>query len=518
MFSIRSVLSVGFMTLISRVLGFVREMLVAQWFGTSAVADAWFVAQRLPNLFRRLFAEGAFNSAFVPMFAGRLEQAGQAEARAFAERVLAAMLIFMLLLTALAEIAMPLLILVIAPGFYEEPDKFALTILLTSICFPYLLFMFLAALFGGILNSLNHFGHAAAAPILLNLVLTLGLIFVAPQLDDPVFVLAWGETFAGLLQFLWLYIVAAKLGYGLRLPWPKITAEIKQVAKLMVPGMVSGGAQQISIAIATILASLQDQAVSYLSYADRLYQLPLALVGAAIGVVLLPVLSRAIRGGRDAEGMAAFNRSLEFGLLLILPATVGLIVAAEPIVRVVYERGQFTAAATANTALALMAISVGLPAYVLNKTLQPGFFARGDTVTPFRYSMITIVTDMSICVAFFFLLRPYGIGFVGIALGTGIASWLNCTLLYRTLRKRGFLVLDQRVKRNLPRYLVANAAMAGVLIGGQHLLAPQLNGTLIWQVAALCALVGTAAAVYFLLVFALGAYTLSDFKRNALRR
>ncbi len=180
MFSIRSVLSVGFMTLISRVLGFVREMLIAHWFGTSAVADAWFVAQRLPNLFRRLFAEGAFNSAFVPMFAGRLEQSGQAEARAFAERVMASMLVFMLLLTALAEIGMPLLILVIAPGFHDDPDKFALTVLLTSICFPYLLFMFLAALFGGILNSLNHFGHAAAAPILLNVVLTLGLIFVAP--------------------------------------------------------------------------------------------------------------------------------------------------------------------------------------------------------------------------------------------------------------------------------------------------------------------------------------------------
>ncbi len=181
----------------------------------------------------------------------------------------------------------------------------------------------------------------------------------------------------------------------------------------MVPGMVSGGAQQISIAIATILASLQDQAVSYLSYADRLYQLPLALVGAAIGVVLLPVLSRSIRGGREAEGMAAFNRSLEFGLLLILPSAIGLIVVAEPIVRVVYERGEFTADATRNTALALMAISVGLPAYVLNKTLQPGFFARGDTVTPFRYAMITIVTDMAICIAFFFLLRRWGIGYVG---------------------------------------------------------------------------------------------------------
>src|SRR5215475_12643829 len=339
MFSIRSVLSVGFMTLISRALGFVREMLIAHWFGTSAVADAWFVAQRLPNLFRRLFAEGAFNSAFVPMFAGRLEQGGAPVARVFGERVLASMLAFLLLLTILAELFMPLVVIVFAPGFHDDPAKFQLTVLLTSICFPYLLFICLAAMFGGILNSLHHFGHAAAAPILLNLVLTLGLIFVAPYLEQPAYVLCWGETIAGVLQFLWMYVVAAKLGFDLKLP---------------VPGLVSGGLAQISIMIATILASLQDQAVSYLSYADRLYQLPLSLVGAAIGVVLLPVLSRAIRGGREAEAMAAFNRSLEFAALLILPASVGLIVAAEPIIRTLYQHGAFPADATHNTARARM--------------------------------------------------------------------------------------------------------------------------------------------------------------------
>jgi putative peptidoglycan lipid II flippase len=513
MFSIRSVLNVGLMTLASRVLGFVRDVLIASILGTGPAADAWFVAQRLPNLFRRLFAEGAFNSAFVPMFAGRLEAGGHAVARGFAERVLASMLAFLLLLTILAEIAMPLLIIVFAPGFYDDPGKFGLTILLTSICFPYLLFMCLAALLGGILNSLHHFGHAAAAPILLNVVLTLGLIFVAPHVEQPALVLAWGESLAGVLQFLWLYLVAAKLGYGLKLPWPRIDAEIRQVVRLMVPGLVSGGLAQISIMIATILASLQDQAVSYLSYADRLYQLPLSLVGAAIGVVLLPVLSRAIRAGREAEAMAAFNRSLEFAALLILPSSVGLIVAGEPIVRVLYERGAFTPEATHNTALALMAISIGLPAFVLNKALQPGFYAREDTVTPFKYSVITIVTDITICLSLF-----WKIGFIGIALGTGLAAWINASLLYRTLRKRGFLVLDGRLKRNLPRLLAANLVMAGVLAGGQHLLAPWLAGAEAERIASLCVLVGAAAAIYFLMVLLLGAYTLTDLKRHALRR
>jgi putative peptidoglycan lipid II flippase len=331
-------------------------------------------------------------------------------------------------------------------------------------------------------------------------------------------VLAWGETFAGLLQFIWLYVVAAKLGYGLRLPWPRINAETKRMAKLMVPGLVSGGLAQISITIATILASLQDHAVSYLSYADRLYQLPLALIGAAIGVVLLPVLSRAIRGGREAEAMAAFNRSIEFGLLLILPSSVGLIVTAEPIVRVLYERGAFSAEATHNTALALMAISIGLPAFVLNKALQPGFFAREDTMTPFKFSAITILLDITICLTLFWYLSRWQLGFLGIALGTAIAAWGNFTLLYLRLRKLGHLKLDQRLKRGLPRMILANIGMAGALVGGQYLIGDRLNGGEVERTMALVILVGAAALVYFAIIVATGAYTLADFKRNALRR
>jgi len=513
MFSIRSILKVGTLTLASRVLGFVRDVLIASLIGTGPIADAWFVAMRLPNLFRRLFAEGAFNSAFVPMFARRLEEGGAPVARGFAEKVLATMLVFLLLLTILAELAMPWLIMLFAPGFIDDPGKFGMTVLFTAITFPYLLFMCLAALLGGVLNPLHRYGHAAAAPILLNLVLVLGLVFIAPRADQPGLVLAWGVALAGLLQFLWLFIAAAAAGMSLRLPRPAVDGEIRQVVKLMVPGLISGGMAQISIMIATILASLQDQAVSYLSYADRLYQLPLALIGAAIGVVLLPVLTRAIRGGRAAEAMAAFNRSIEFALLLILPATVGLIVAAAPIIRVLYERGAFTAEATHNTALALMAISIGLPAFVLNKALQPGFFAREDTVTPFKYSVITVVADIAICLALF-----WKIGFVGIALGTGLAAWINCALLYARLRKLGHLVLDQRLKRNMPRLVLANLAMAAALIGGQYLLADRLTGPQFERIAALVVLVGVAALVYFALVFATGAYTITDFKRHALRR
>ena len=270
MFSIRSILKVGTLTLASRVLGFVRDVLLANLIGTGPVADAWFVAMRLPNLFRRLFAEGAFNSAFVPMFAGRLEAGGPAAARSFAERVLAAMLAFLLLLTILAELAMPWLIMLFAPGFIDDPGKFGMTVLFTAITFPYLLFMCLAALLGGILNSLHRYGHAAAAPILLNLVLVAALLFVAPKVEQPGLVLVWGVALAGLLQFLWLFFAAAAAGMSLRLPRPRVDGEIRQVVKLMVPGLVSGGVTQISLLIATILASLQDQAVSAGSAAARI--------------------------------------------------------------------------------------------------------------------------------------------------------------------------------------------------------------------------------------------------------
>ncbi len=513
MFSIRSILKVGTLTLASRVLGFVRDVLIAALIGTGPVADAWFVAMRLPNLFRRLFAEGAFNSAFVPMFAGRLEAGGATVARSFAEKVLAAMLAFLLGLTILAELAMPWLIMLFAPGFIDDPGKFAMTVLFTAVTFPYLLFMCLSALLGGVLNSLHRFGHAAAAPILLNVVLVLGLYFIAPRVDQPGLVLVWGVALAGLLQFLWLFFAARAAGMSLHLPRPRVDGEIRQMVKLMVPGLIGGGVTQISILIATILASLQDQAVSYLSYADRLYQLPLALIGAAIGVVLLPVLTRALRADRQAEAMAAFNRSIEFALLLTLPATVGLIVAGEPIIRVLYERGAFSPEATQNTAYALMAISLGLPAFVLNKALQPGFYAREDTLTPFKFSVVTVIADIAICLALFPM-----IGFVGIALGTGLAAWINTVLLYRRLNRLGHLALDERLKRNLPRLILANAAMAGALLGGQHLLADWLIGSQFERVAGLILLVAIAALAYFAVVFIAGVYTLADFKRHALRR
>ncbi len=508
MFSLKSVMTVGGLTLASRALGFLREMMLARLLGTGPVAEAFFVAMRLPNLFRQMFAEGAFNSAFVPMFSRHLEETGEAGARRFAEQVLAVLLLALLAMTLIAELTMPWLIRVFAPGFYAYPQKYAYAVLFTQITFPYLLFMSLCALQGGILNALHRFANAAAAPILLNVVLIIALLFVVPRFAEQGEVLSWAVVVAGLMQFLWLAISCARAGMGLRLLRPRLTPEVKRMAKLMVPGIIGGGVNQINLTIATILATLQAQAVGYLYYADRLYQLPLALIGSAIGVVLLPSLTRALRGKRDEEAMRIFNRAIEFGLFLSLPATVALLVAAGPIITVLYQRGVFSTDDSFHVSQALGALALGLPAYILNKALSPGFLAREDTMTPFRYAMISVAGDIAIALSLF----PF-IHYIGIALGTAGAAWINTALLYFTLRRRGYLKFDARLKRCFPRLIVSSLGLAAALYFGMRPLAAYFADGEITRAAALALLVGGGGAVYLVLVIVTGAVPRADLLR-----
>ena len=508
MFSLKSVATVGGLTLASRALGFLREVLIARLLGTSPVAEAFFVAMRLPNLFRQLFAEGAFNSAFVPMFARQLEEGGAVAGRRFAEHVLSVLLMVLLLTTMVAELTMPWLIRVFAPGFHEFPEKFAYTVLFTQITFPYLIFMSLGALQGGILNAFGRFADAAAAPILLNVVLIVALFWIVPLTGEPGKVLSIAVVVAGVLQFLWLAISCQRAGMHLYLPIPRLTPQVRRMMVLMVPGLIGGGVNQINLTVATILATLQPQAVGYLYYSDRLYQLPLALIGSAIGVVLLPSLTRALRGKREEEAMRIHNRAIEMGFFLSLAATVALAVAAKPMITVLYQRGAFTAADSTAVSYALTAISFGLPAYILNKALTPGFLAREDTMTPFRYAMIGVGADIAISLVLFQFW-----GYVGIALGTAGAAWINCGLLYFTLRRRGYLVIDQRLRRSLPRLFLAAAGLGLALwFGIKPLEAYLADGELVRGLA-LAALVAGGMGVYLLLVIATGAMPLKDLAR-----
>ncbi len=508
MFSLKSIFRVGGLTLVSRALGFLREMMMARLLGTGPVAEAFVVAMRLPNLFRQMFAEGAFNSAFVPIFARHLEGEGRDGAKIFAEQVLAFLLVVLLIVTLAAQMAMPWLIRVFAFGFIDYPEKYRMAVVYTIITFPYLLFMSLAALHGGILNTLGRFGPPAAAPILLNIAMIATLVFVAPRVEDDGAAIAWTVPVAGFLQFLWLVAACRRSGMALRLRWPRLTAEVKRFLKLMVPGLLAGGVNQINLTIATILASLQAGAVAYLGYADRLYQLPLALIGSAIGVVLLPSLARAIRAGRREEADRIQNRAIEFGLILALPACVILVVAAEPVIAALYQRGAFSAADSAATAAALVAVALGLPAYVLNKALSPGFLAREDTLSPFRFALIGVASDIAIALALF----PF-FGYVGIAFGTAGAAWINSALLFSKLRHLGHLPIDARLKRNLPRLLAAAAAMAAALVAWRYFDPLPAVATSWGRLRDLALLTALGFAVYGAGLFVFRALAWRDFKR-----
>ena len=515
----RAFATVGGMTMISRILGFIRDILIAAALGTGIVADAFFVAFRFPNLFRRLFAEGAFNAAFIPLFAKRLQGEGHEEARKFAEEALAVLVFALLILTAVAEFAMPWLMYGLAWGFADTPEEFDLSVVLTRITFPYLLFVSLLALFSGILNAFQRFAAAAAAPVLLNIVFIAVLSWISflglGNTPEAGYYLAWGVSAAGLLQFLVVLFAARSVGMVLRLRMPRLTPGIVRLLRLGGPGLLAGGATQINIIIGTIIASLQDGAVSWLYYADRLYQLPLGIVGIAIGVVLLPDLSAKLRAGDKAAVNESQNRSLEFSLLLTIPAAVALFVLPEPLIRVLFERGAFTTLDTVATAQALGAFALGLPAFVLIKVFSPGYFAREDTKTPMIYAGIGMIVNVICAIVLFFV-----IGHVGIAVATSIAGWLNAGLLAMTLIRRGHFDIDDGLRRRMPLILISSLTMgAGLWLAALPLaswLGPDQG--IIPQTIALAVLISAGLAVFVAALQVTGAAHLPSLMRSLIAR
>jgi putative peptidoglycan lipid II flippase len=507
----RGFATVGTMTILSRVLGFARDVLIAAVLGTSYVADAFFVAFRIPNMFRRLFAEGAFDLAFIPLFAKRLHAGGPDAARIFAGQALSGLVVLHVAVTVLAEIAMPWLMLLLAPGFSSDPEKFALAVLLARIALPYLAFMSVVALYCGVLNAHGRFAVAAFAPTLLNVVLIAVLLaFIASGSADQSaagVALAWGIAASGLVQVIVVVAAAAKL--GMRIAWqrPALTPDMRRLAALAAPGVVAGGMAQLTMVISTIIATLEDRVVSWLYYADRLFQLPLGVIGVAIGVVLLPTLSHKLRSGDHEAVLASENRALEFALLLTLPSAVALFLAADPIMRVLFERGAFTAVDTRATASMLAAFALGLPAYVMIKVLHPSFFAREDTKTPMIYAGIAMAANVVLSLTLFLL-----IGATGIAIATTLSGWLNVALLAAKLRERDGLVLDRIFQRRLVGIVAASAAMGIVVFALVGVLEPWFapQSGLVAQGMALVALVGAGFFTYVGAAHLFGAARLSD--------
>jgi putative peptidoglycan lipid II flippase len=515
----RSFATVGGLTMVSRVLGFVRDILIAAVLGTGLVADAFFVAFRLPNLFRRLFAEGAFNSAFVPLFAKTLEGEGRPAAKRFAEDALAGLTYVLVLFSLVAIGGMPWLMMGLAPGYLDQPEKFEMSVLFARIAFPYLLCMSLMALYSGVLSALGNFAAASAAQILLNVVLTIaiGLAYALgfSRTANAGLVLAIAVTVAGVVQLYMIARDARRSGMVLSPRWPVYTPGLKRLVQLGVPALIAGGVTQINIAVGTSIASLADGGVSFLYYADRLYQLPLGIVGIAVGVVLLPDVARQLKAGNHGAVAESQNRSTEFAMLLTLPAAVALAVVPVPLISVLFERGAFTAADTVPTAYALSAFAVGLPAFVLAKVLSPAYFAREDTKTPMYYATVNMIVNVVLSVGLFFWFKAQGwMPHLGIAVATTIAGWVNALQLWWTLRKRGEFSADARLVRTLPMIILSSALMGAVLWLLAGVLQPWLvSGTsLPVRIAALAALVGTGLLSYAAFVFGTGIFTLAQLK------
>ncbi len=510
---LRSSAVVGGYTMASRVLGFVRDVMIAAALGAGPVADAFVVAFRFPNLFRNLVAEGAFSVAFVPLFTRADAEGGEVRAIAFAGEVLAVLLASLVLFTLVALAAMPWLMAALAPGFVANPAKYALAVELTRITFPYLLCMALVALLGGMLNSRFRFAAAAVSPILLNLTLISALLLPRSWGAEPGHALAWAVMVAGIGQFLWLAWSAGRHGLLPRLPRPRLTPAVRRLLRLMLPGAFGAGVIQINIVIGTVIASLLPTgAVASLYYADRLYQLPLGVIGTAIGTVLLPELARKLRTGDAAGAAVSQNRALELALVLTLPAAAALAAIAAPITTVLFQHGAFGAAATRTTAAALAAYALGLPAYVIVKALAPAFFAREDTATPVRAAVIAVAANIALSLA---LVRP--LGPTGIALASSAAAWVNAATLAYWLRRHAHLALDAGFHRRVPRAVLASAAMAAALVLGARALHGAFAAGLAAKVAALAALVGGGAALYGALVLATGAVELGLLGRAFLR-
>ncbi|SDO27438.1 putative peptidoglycan lipid II flippase [Lutimaribacter pacificus] len=505
----RGFLTVGFWTLMSRILGFVREVLILAYIGPGPVMDAFVAAFRLPNMFRRFFAEGAFNAAFVPMFSKKYE--GDEDAQQFARDAFNGLGFVVLILTGLAMIFMPALVWATAEGFVGD-DRFDLTVGYGRIVFPYILFMSLAALFSGVLNATGRFAVAAAAPLVLNIFVIVAMVAGARTGGPVIGWLLWAIPVSGVAQLILVWQAAARAGVSIVPGRPRWTPDMKHMIVVAVPAALASGVLQINLLVGQLVASNTPNALSWLYAADRLYQLPLGVVGIAVGIVLLPSLSRHLKAGDAAGSRNALSRAGEVSLALTLPAAVALMVIPLPLVSVLYERGRTTSDDSAAIAVAVAIYGLGLPAFVMQKVLQPLFFAREDTRTPFRYAVVAMVVNAVLAIGLSFV-----IGWIAAAIAASAAAWVQTTMLWRGTRPMGEVArFDDRFRDRLWRIVLASALMGVVLWGAMLVLGPFL-GTPGWRYLALVGLIAAGIVSYFTIAQAIGALRLSDFRRT-LRR
>lgn len=501
----KSIATVGGLTLVSRLFGFARDILTATFLGAGPLADAFFVALKLPNFFRRITAEGAFSVSFVPLFAAELEENGKDAAVKFAEEAQAFMLAVLVPFTIVVIAAMPWVLMLIAPGFSDTPERYDAALELSRITFPYILLMSLTSLMGGVMNSFDRFGPFAAAPILFNFSLIVGMVCFTDMAGSAGHAMAWAVSVAGLLQLIWLTVACRRMGVRLHWRIPKLTPRLRVLFRKMGPGIFGAGVAQINLLVDMIIASLLPVgAISFLYYADRLYQLPLSVIGIAVGTAILPMLTRALRGADKATANHLFGQGFEICLILALPAAAAYLVIAPEIMDVLFARGEFSVEESRQSAYALMGYALGLPAFVLAKVLAAVFFAHHDTATPVKYAVICAVMNTVLALTFSQMLAADGFGHVGIALATGLTAWVNAILLLRGLKRFGDISLHKKTAQRLLMILLATIGMAAVLWLATCAALPlvQASGDIV-QLLVLLAVMGLAGLCYGGLLLAL---------------
>ncbi len=448
----RSLSTVSGFMLLSRILGFTRDMVIARYLGTGIAMEAWVAAFRFPNLFRRLFGEGAFNAAFVPLYSRKIEENGKQKADLFAARTVTIMALILTVLAVLAYVFMEPITRLVARGYTGE--KFDLAVNLSRITTAYLIFICLVAAFSGMLNSQRVFGPPAFAYVVLNIVFLNGLFFVVPKTGNPEYVLSWSVLIAGVLQLFVVMFACWRRGIRIRPAKLCVDSDVKKLGILMLPGLASAGIQQLNLIVGQSVASFQPEAVPYLYYSDRVNQLPLGLIGVAFGIVLLPEITRKLRGGQEDQAKSSLAHGIEMSLLLSLPAMVAMIVIPEEIMHGLFQGGEFTSEAAHQAGLALRAFALGAPAYILARVLQTAFFAREDTKTPMHYTLVSAITNIVLSIILFYFIKH-----VGCALATSIAGWVTVILLAIKLRRDQFLKLQSGFSKRLTGMLIASAIM-----------------------------------------------------------
>ncbi len=523
---IKSTAIIGTLTLFSRVLGLVRDTLSANFLGAGPINDALVTAYKIPNTFRRIFAEGAFNAAFVPLYARRIEEEGEGAADSFASESLAALFVLVAGIVIIFEMTMPWTLNLFGAGlnrtgvegalFPDNLSSYGLAVLGAQITMPYLLLISLTSMFSGILNTRQRFVAAAFAPTFLNIVLIgIFLIMLKAQWSKATLVLylCAGMTISGIFQLFLVVQACHQAGVRVRLIRPRFTPGVKRLLVLGAPGTLAAGITHINIMVSHNISTLQDGAPSWLSYADRLYQLPLGIIGIAMGVALLPTLSRRLRSGDETGAIMSLNRALEIAAFLTLPAAMALAIMPEFLVRGLFQYGAFGAQDTENTGLALRMFALGLPAFVMIKVLTPAYFARENTRTPMVYAGISAIVNVTFGVILFFT-----IGFVGLAIATSFAGWVNVVFLMRTLLKSGQFKPDARLRRRIPRIVLSSIIMGIFIYWFSHLLSSRLGQGLFSNYLYLILVTGAGLMVYALSALGLRAFGLSDIRETLAKR